>query len=116
MAQKCVEACDELILWFGDGEYVEKALELKMLYQPFDKSPGRKVSQFFTRKGKKHQPSQEKDEAKEENTEKNPAEAGRTGGRKPVLVPLISRKSWQRACSRSCGPQEKPLCRTLWIP
>ena len=28
---KCVDACDELILWFGDGPYVERALELKML-------------------------------------------------------------------------------------
>ncbi len=34
MAEKCVEECDELELWFGDGIYVEKALELKMLYQP----------------------------------------------------------------------------------
>ena len=29
----CVEACDELILWFSDGEYVTKAMELKMKYQ-----------------------------------------------------------------------------------
>lgn len=36
-AEKCVEICDELILWFGDGKYVEKALELKMLYQPLNK-------------------------------------------------------------------------------
>lgn len=34
MASKCIEACDELILWFGEGKYVEKALELKMIYQP----------------------------------------------------------------------------------
>lgn len=32
--QKCVAACDELILWFGDGLYVEKALELKMNFAP----------------------------------------------------------------------------------
>lgn len=69
MAQKCVEACDELILWFGDGEYVEKALELKMLYQPLTKAQEEKYLSFHA-KGKKHQPSQEKDEAKEENTEK----------------------------------------------
>ncbi len=30
---RCVEECDELILWFGDGKYVIKALELKMLHQ-----------------------------------------------------------------------------------
>ena len=36
-ADKCVEICDELILWFGEGSYVEKALELKMMYQPLNK-------------------------------------------------------------------------------
>jgi len=32
-AEKCIALCDEIILWFGDGEYVERALELKMKYQ-----------------------------------------------------------------------------------
>ena len=31
---KCVEECDELILWFSDGKYVKKAMELKMLHEP----------------------------------------------------------------------------------
>lgn len=31
---KCVEECDELILWFREGRYVKKAMELKMLHQP----------------------------------------------------------------------------------
>ncbi|SFO52025.1 hypothetical protein SAMN05216351_11377 [Pseudobutyrivibrio sp. JW11] len=35
---KCIALCDEIILWFGDGPVVERALELKMLYQPLDKS------------------------------------------------------------------------------
>lgn len=34
MVDQCVDLCDELILWYGDGKYVEKALELKMLYHP----------------------------------------------------------------------------------
>ena len=46
MSEKCVEACDELILWFGDGAYVEKALELKMLYQPLTKQQEEKSRQF----------------------------------------------------------------------
>lgn len=37
-AEKCVEACDELVLWFGDGIYVERALELKMHYEPLTKA------------------------------------------------------------------------------
>ncbi len=37
-ADKCIALCDEIILWFGDGPVVERALELKMLYQPLDKA------------------------------------------------------------------------------
>ncbi|MCR4782844.1 MAG: hypothetical protein K5851_08915 [Lachnospiraceae bacterium] len=32
--EKCIEMCDELALYYGDGVFVQKALELKMLYQP----------------------------------------------------------------------------------
>lgn len=34
LGTKCVEECDDLILWFGDGPYVTKAMELKMLHAP----------------------------------------------------------------------------------
>lgn len=44
--EKCVDACDELILWFGDGPYVERALELKMLYQPLSKAQEEKYRRF----------------------------------------------------------------------
>ena len=37
-SDKCIGLCDEIILWFGDGPVVERALELKMLYQPLDKA------------------------------------------------------------------------------
>lgn len=46
MVEKCVDACDELILWFGDGPYVESALELKMLYQPLTKNQEEKYRLF----------------------------------------------------------------------
>ena len=46
MIDKCVDACDELILWFGDGPYVERALELKMLYQPLTKTQEEKYRLF----------------------------------------------------------------------
>ena len=38
LATRCVEECDELILWFGEGKYVIKAMELKMLHQPLSPS------------------------------------------------------------------------------
>lgn len=34
LGTRCVEECDELILWFGEGKYVLKALELKRLHEP----------------------------------------------------------------------------------
>ena len=38
LADKCVELCDTIILWFADGKYVEKALELKQLYVPLSEN------------------------------------------------------------------------------
>ena len=46
MSEKCIDACDELVLWFGDGPYVERALELKMLYQPLTKTQEEKYRSF----------------------------------------------------------------------
>lgn len=50
MSEKCIEACDELILWFGDGPYVEHALELKMLYQPLTSQQEEKYRRFRQKK------------------------------------------------------------------
>ena len=50
MSEKCIDACDELILWFGDGPYVERALELKMLYQPLTRQQEEKYRQFRLKK------------------------------------------------------------------
>ena len=36
--KKCVETCDDLVLWFGEGKYVTKAMELKMTYTPLSLS------------------------------------------------------------------------------
>lgn len=55
ITEKCIEACDELILWFGDGPYVERALELKMLYQPLSKEQEEKYRRFrLEKEGKTH--------------------------------------------------------------
>ena len=36
--KKCIETCDDLVLWFGEGKYVTKAMELKMTYTPLSPS------------------------------------------------------------------------------
>ena len=48
MTAKCLEECDDLILWFSEGKYVYQAMELKMKYKPltplqqekYDSRPG----------------------------------------------------------------------------
>ena len=47
LATRCVEECDELILWFGEGKYVIKAMELKMLHAPLTTSQQEKYDQRF---------------------------------------------------------------------
>lgn len=42
LSTKCVEECDELILWFGEGKYVTKAMELKMLHAPLSEEQQKK--------------------------------------------------------------------------
>ena len=47
LATRCVEECDELILWFGEGKYVIKAMELKMLHCPLTASQQEKYDRRF---------------------------------------------------------------------
>lgn len=47
LATRCVEECDELILWFGAGKYVIKAMELKMLHQPLTEEQQEKYNHRF---------------------------------------------------------------------
>ena len=47
LATRCVEECDELILWFGEGKYVIKAMELKMLHQPLSPEQQEKYDHRF---------------------------------------------------------------------
>jgi len=46
LESKCVEECDEMFLWFGDGRYVLKALELKQLHQPLTEDQQNKYEQM----------------------------------------------------------------------
>ncbi len=46
LASKCIEECDEMFLWFGEGRYVLKALELKMLHEPLNPDQQAKYEQM----------------------------------------------------------------------
>ena len=47
MTEECVRECDELILWFSEGEYVTKAMELKMQYKPLSPSQQQKYDHRY---------------------------------------------------------------------
>lgn len=49
--QKCIAACDELVLWFGEGQYVDKAMELKMLHAPLSPSQQEKYISMKKKQG-----------------------------------------------------------------
>ena len=51
LAARCVEECDELILWFGEGKYVIQAMELKMLHQPLTPEQQEKYDHRFDAPG-----------------------------------------------------------------
>lgn len=48
LSTKCIEECDELILWFGEGKYVTKAMELKMLHTELS---GEQLEKYSKAKG-----------------------------------------------------------------
>ena len=60
---KCTEECDEMILWFGEGRYVLKALELKMLHQPLSASQQEK---YLAMKRELEQMAEEEEQVQEE--------------------------------------------------
>ncbi|MBR1693693.1 MAG: hypothetical protein IJ711_13120 [Lachnospiraceae bacterium] len=62
LATRCVEECDELILWFGEGKYVNMAMELKMLHQPLSPSQQEKYDRRFM----KEEPQEEEVKPQEE--------------------------------------------------
>lgn len=85
MTAKCLEECDDLILWFSEGKYVYQAMELKMKYKPltplqqekYDNRPGArpKVNTLAAVKAKAAQ-AKAAEQVKEENTGKEePQEA-----------------------------------------
>lgn len=61
LSTKCVEECDELILWFGEGKYVTKAMELKMLHAPLSEEQQKKYKKSKGSLPKQEAVSQEED-------------------------------------------------------
>lgn len=69
---KCIQLCDDIILWFGLGKYVEKALSLKSQFAPLTPAQKEKVQKFAD---KKAQEENEKFQKKQEEQEKKESQA-----------------------------------------
>ena len=69
---KCIQLCDDIILWFGLGKYVEKALSLKSQFAPLTPAQKEKVQKFAD---KKAQEENEKLQKKHEEQEKKESQA-----------------------------------------
>lgn len=70
--EKCIQLCDDIILWFGLGKYVEKALSLKSQFAPLTPAQKEKVQKFAD---KKAQEENEKLQKKQEEQEKKESQA-----------------------------------------
>ena len=66
MTAECLEECDDLILWFSEGKYVYKAMELKMKYKPL--TPLQQEKYNSQKKAYEH-PVVESEEAEEQQEE-----------------------------------------------
>ena len=69
---KCIQLCDDIILWFGLGKYVEKALSLKSQFAPLTPTQKEKAQKFAD---KKSQEENEKLQKKQEEQEKKESQA-----------------------------------------
>lgn len=69
---KCIQLCDDIILWFGLGKYVEKALSLKSQFAPLTQAQKEKAQKFAD---KKAQEENEKLQKKQEEQEKKESQA-----------------------------------------
>ncbi|WP_022766866.1 hypothetical protein [Butyrivibrio sp. XPD2006] len=70
LTTECIEECDEMFLWFGDGRYVMKALELKALHEPLSPEQQDRYLRYKEKHGGAVDPSivSEKDEVGKDET------------------------------------------------
>lgn len=70
--EKCIQLCDDIILWFGLGKYVEKALSLKSQFAPLTPAQKEKAQKFADKKAKEEE--QKRQEKQKEQEQKNSQE------------------------------------------
>ncbi|MCM1268927.1 MAG: hypothetical protein NC302_13575, partial [Bacteroidales bacterium] len=72
LTTKCVEECDEMFIWFGEGRYVIKALELKALHQPLSPEQQEKYDAYIEGRSAGRTDDEEEPEEDEDDIEDIP--------------------------------------------
>ncbi len=69
LATRCIEECDDIFVWFGEGKYVIKALELKMLHAPLSPEQQEVYNARFMVPESEIVPQQAEEETNEDSVE-----------------------------------------------
>ena len=114
MTAECLEECDDLILWFSEGKYVYKAMELKMKYKPltplqqekYDSRPG------AAKKARRTEPAEEAGRRAVEETDRRGSRSKKRSGdrRRGRQFPCGGRRAGRRDSEdrRSCEEETRP--------
>jgi len=111
LATRCVEECDELILWFGDGKYVVKAMELKMLHQPLTPDQQEKYDHRFDQA--EQEEAEENDQAEARTEYRNEGDYGQDGYDRPKADGQEDRYGRPKAGGQG-GRYDRPQADSQW--
>ncbi len=82
---KCIQLCDDIILWFGLGKYVEKALSLKSQFVPLTQAQKEKVQKFADKKAQEENEKLKKAQEEQEKKQQEAAQAERAAAEEKIL-------------------------------
>lgn len=102
--KKCLDACDDLILWFGEGRYVLKAMELKKKYEPLSPSQEQayeRMKAAYRKPGSGEAADTDADE--DASSERDASDRAVTYGRYTADIPGISGGSSDESGKAAAG-------------
>ena len=124
MTAECLEECDDLILWFSEGKYVYKAMELKMQYKPLTPSQQEKYDHRFEKPSAEteempdlltyaEEKAGDEDEADVYEAEEAPEEEGADAEEEPEETEQITEEPEETAEEEKPVPEKKKLGDTM---
>ena len=124
MTAECLEECDDLILWFSEGKYVYKAMELKMQYKPLTPSQQEKYDHRFEKPSAEteempdlltyaEEKAGDEDEADVYEAEEAPEEEGADAEEEPEETEQITEEPEETAEEEQPVPEKKKLGDTM---